>query len=86
MPVLAPQTIPLNVPLSNPLMNPLSITTPTGVVNPQLITQVSVQGVINPTALPNVLGLLLGMGIMERVKIKRKMKAMRVSTGAPKTD
>ena len=79
MPVLAPMEIPLSMPLQTPLIQPLMNPLTQSMVQPQLMMNTMLQPMMNPVNMPNFVGLVTSIGMMEKIKVKRKMRSMRMA-------
>lgn len=80
-PILAPLDLPLSLPLQMPLIQGLVNPVTQGVVQPQLLATSISQGLLSMTMAPNFIGLVMGLGMMEKIRVSRKMRAMRLVVG-----
>jgi hypothetical protein len=78
MPVLAPIEMPASMPLQTPLIQPMMNPLLQGMVQPQLMLNTMLQPMVNTISMPNFVGLVTAIGLMNTIKIKRKMRALRV--------
>jgi hypothetical protein len=78
VPVLTPIEMPISIPLEVPMMNPLMNPVTQVMVQPQLMLNTMLQPMMNPVNMPNFVGMVTALGMMEKIKIKRKMRALKV--------
>jgi hypothetical protein len=76
-PVLAPILNPISVAFENLIIQP--VFQMQGVVQPQLMLNTMLQPMMNPVNMPNFVGMVTAIGMMEKIKVKRKMRAMRMA-------
>jgi hypothetical protein len=81
-PALGPPGMPLVNPIVQPLMNPVL----EGLVQPQLTIQQIPQVVTHPAMMPNFIPLVTALGVVEKVRIKHRIRAQRVVSGRVKEE
>jgi hypothetical protein len=57
-----------------------------GLIQPQLIVQQVPQVVVHPAMMPNFIPLVTALGVVEKVRIKRRIRAQRVVSGRVKEE
>jgi hypothetical protein len=77
-----PPYAPPGKPILQPMMHPIL----EGLIQPQLMVQQIPQVVIHPAMMPNFIPLVTALGVVEKVRIKRRIRAQRVVSGRVKIE
>jgi hypothetical protein len=57
-----------------------------GIVQPQILTTQIPQFMLTPTMMPNYIGIVTTLGVTEKIRMKRRLRAMRMVASAEKIE
>jgi hypothetical protein len=73
------------MPIANPLVNPVMNPVLQGLVQPNVVMTEVPNVMLTPVTMPNFIGLVVVLGMTEKVRIRRKIRALRVMSASAQT-